>query len=467
MARPTIHRTQAECQAANVSNLPWVRHDFTWSMARSWLAGLPDGRGLNIAHEAVDRHAGGPLRDKVALRCPHPGSPPDELSFEDLRRRTDRFANVLAGSAPGRGVRVCTLLPPGADLVVAALGTVKCGGVLAPLPAATGPDGVRARLLLAGAAVLVTTPQLYERTVSPVRDAVPGLRHVLVTGDGTPPAGTAGLAAEMARAGDRFEIPPTDPGQLAVLQFTDGGSGRPEGVAHVHEAVVAQHATARFALDLRPEDVYWCTADPGRGGGTAYSFVAPLSVGSTVVLDAGEPDARRWCTQLQRQRVTVWYTTAPGVRMLMEHGDPAAGCDLSELRLVASTGGPLPPQAVLWGRTALGRAVQDTWSQAETGAIMISNFAGVDLRPGSMGFPVPGVEAALLAPGAGASRLIEAPDRVGELALRAGWPSMFRGYLRDADRYARRFSGGWYRTGDLARRDADGYHWFAGRAGHG
>ncbi|UWZ59608.1 AMP-binding protein [Dactylosporangium aurantiacum] len=433
-------------------------------MARSWLSGLPDGRGLNIAHEAVDRHAGGPLRDKVALRCLGPGSPPVELTYEDLRRRTNRFAGALAALGIDRGGRVFTLLPRGLDLVVAALGTVKCGGVSAPLSAACGPDEVRARLVLGAAAVLVTTPQLYERTVAPVRDAVPGLRHVLVTGDGAPPPGTSRLDAALAEAGDRFEIPPTDPGQTALLQFTAGTSGRAKGTVHVHEAVVAHHATARFALDLRPEDVFWCTADPGCGIATSYGIVAPLSVGATVVVDTGRFDARRWCSQLQAQRVTVWYTTAAAVRMLMRHGDPAAGCDLSALRLVASTGGPLEPEAVRWGLATLGHPVQDTWWQTETGAIMISNFAGLDLRPGSMGFPVPGIEAALLAPGGGAVRVVDAPDEVGELALRAGWPSMFRGYLHDEPRYARCFAAGWYRSGDLARRDADGYYWFAGRS---
>jgi acetyl-CoA synthetase len=296
---------------------------------------------------------------------------------------------------------------------------------------------------------------------------------VLIAGGGPIPPGTISLNAALAAASTDFDIPRTEPADMALLHFTSGTTGKPKGAVHVHEAVVAHHATAGFALDLHPGDVFWCTADPGWVTGTSYGIIAPLTHGATLVTDAGEFDAKRWYTILSDQHVTVWYTAPTALRMLMRYGtELAREYDLSALRLVASVGEPLNPEAVVWGVEALGLPVHDNWWQTETGAIMISNYAAMDIRPGSMGKPLPGVEAALLRQGEdgraqvtdGHVDVITAPDVEGELALRPGWPSMFRGYLHDPDRYAEAFAGGWYLTGDLARRDADGYFWFIGRA---
>jgi acetyl-CoA synthetase len=321
--------------------------------------------------------------------------------------------------------------------------------------------------------VLITTPEFYERKVAPVRDRLPELRHVLVTGEGPAPPGTQSLTIELDGAGDRYDVHPTRPDDMALLHFTSGTTGKPKGAVHVHEAVVAHHVTAAWALDLRSDDVFWCTADPGWVTGTSYGIIAPLTHGATVLVDAEEFEARRWYANLADHRVTVWYTAPTALRMLMRHGpELARQYDLSALRHVASVGEPLNPEAVVWGEQALGHPVHDNWWQTETGAIMISNFPGVEIRPGSMGLPMPGVEVALLERGEdgmarvidGVATPIEAADVVGELAVRRGWPSMFRGYLHDDERYAKCFAGDWYLTGDLARRDADGYHWFVGRA---
>jgi acetyl-CoA synthetase len=471
MRHATIRRTPRERRSANLSIYPWVRHDFTWAHARDWLSGLPGGAGLNIAHEAVDRHVG-EHGDRVALRCLDRHGGVEEITYAGLAARSSRFAHVLADLGVAPGQRVFTLLDRGPDLYTVALGTWKYTAVLAPLFSAFGPQPVRERLARGDGVVLVTTPALYRRRVAPIRDTLPGLRHVLVTGDEAPPPGTASLAAALAGASDRFAIPPTDPQAMALLHFTSGTTGAPKAAVHVHEAVVAHHATATFALDLHDGDVYWCTADPGWVTGTSYGIVAPLTHGLTVVVDAGDFDARRWYGILAEQRVSVWYTAPTALRMLMRHGDDlAARYDLSALRHVASVGEPLNPEVVEWGARVLGRPVHDTWWQTETGAIMIANFAGVDIRPGSMGLPVPGIEAAVLQRGPGGrARLVDGHVRpvpageVGELALRAGWPSMFRGYLHEPERYAACFADGWYLSGDLARRDAGGYLWFVGRA---
>jgi acetyl-CoA synthetase len=468
-----IRKPDTDRAGANLVDYARVRNEFTWARARGWLSGLPGGTGLNIGYEAADRHAAGERRDAVALRFLGRHDLVTDVTYGELARQTSRFANLLDGLGVGRGDRVFSLLGRGPELYQTALGTLKHTSVYSPLFSAFGPQPVRQRLALGDALVLVTTPELYQNRVAPIRDTVPGLRHVLVTGDGPPPPGTTSLNRALAAVDDRFVVPPTDPREMALLHFTSGTTGRPKGAVHVHEAVVAHHATARFALDLHPDDVFWCTADPGWVTGTSYGIIAPLTLGATVIVDAAEFEARRWYRNLAEQRVTVWYTAPTALRMLMRHGvELPASHDLSGLRYVASVGEPLNPEVVVWGQRALGRAIHDNWWQTETGAIMISNYAGMEVRPGSMGRPMPGVEVAVLERGDdgrarvvdGEVRPIDEPDVEGELALRPGWPSMFRGYLHDDAGYAGCFVGGWYRTGDLARRDPDGYYWFVGRA---
>ena len=449
-----------------------TRSSFNWVQARGLLDGLPGG-GLNMAHEAVDRHATGPRANVVALRFIDRTGATSELTYRELRARTDQFAAALQTLGIGAGDAVCTLLGRAPELYVTALGTLKNGSVYCPLFPAFGPEPVRERLSLGEVRVLVTSTEAYKRKVAPFRDDLPALKHVLLTGDGPFPPDTASLDAVLAQADDTFEIARTMPEDPALLHFTSGTTGKPKGALHVHEAVVAHHATSAFALDLRPGDIFWCTADPGWVTGTSYGIIGPLTRGVTVVTDAGDFDSRRWYQILAEQRVTVWYTAPTAIRMLMRSGsDLPAQYDLSALRHVISVGEPLNPEAVVWGEKALGLPIHDTWWQTETGAIMISNFPGMQIRPGSMGRPIPGVEATILQRGdEGRARVVDGEvsdvtdaDGVGELALRPGWPSMFRTYLNEEARYRKCFAGGWYLTGDLARRDADGYFWFVGRA---
>ncbi|MFD9890918.1 acetate--CoA ligase [Amycolatopsis sp. NPDC059027] len=454
---------------ANVTDYARARREFSWTAARSLLSGLPGG-GLNIAYEAVDRHAIGPHAAKTALRWVDRGDRTHELTYAELSERTNRFANLLRGLGVRTGDRVFTLLGRVPDLYVATLGTLKAGCVLSPLFSAFGPEPIRQRLNLGEGTVLVTTPALYRRKIRAIRAALPSLRHVLLTGDGEEP-GTIALAPALAAADPTFEIAVTAPDDPALLHFTSGTTGTPKGALHVHEAVLAHHVTARYALDLRAEDVFWCTADPGWVTGMSYGVLAPLTLGVTLISDEGDFDARRWYRVLAEQHVTVWYTAPTALRMLMRD-DREPGADLSALRFVASVGEPLNPEVVVWGERKLGLPVHDNWWQTETGAIMIANLAAEEIRPGSMGRPLPGVEAGLLERGEdGRARVIEgkvhevtAPGAEGELALRPGWPSMFRTYWGDPERYAAAFADGWYLTGDVARRDADGYYWFVGRA---
>jgi acetyl-CoA synthetase len=456
----------------NLTDYEAAVRDFSWSAARANIDGLPAGRGLNIAHEAVDRHANGALATHVAVRCVAKDGSVTKLTYADLRDQTNRFANLLCSLGIGKGDRVFSLLGRTPELYVAALGTLKNTSVFAPLFAAFGPEPIRDRLRIGDAKALVTTADLYQRRIAPIRDSLPGLERVLIVGAGGEPK-TISMTEGLAAASPEFEIPRTDAGDMALLHFTSGTTGKPKGAVHVHEAVVAHYATSAFALDLRPGDVYWCTADPGWVTGTSYGIIAPLTHGLTVISDVGDFDAKRWYQVLADQKVTVWYTAPTAIRMLMRHGpELASGYDLSSLRFIASVGEPLNPEAVVWGAEALGLPIHDNWWQTETGAIMISNFAAMEIRPGSMGRPLPGVTAGLLEQGEdGRARVtggrvteITKPGVQGELALRPGWPSMFRGYLHAPERYAEAFADGWYLTGDVARRDEDGYYWFVARA---
>lgn len=451
------------------------RKSFTWEEARSALEGLPGGRGLNIAHEAVVRHAKGARRDHVALRCVDRHGGRLEVTYAELDERSNRFANVLAALGVQAGERVFALMPRTADLYVVAMGTLKHRSVLCPLFAAFGPEPICQRLELGGGRVLVTTPTLYRHKVAGIRDRLPELRHVLLVGGGSDaaaPDGALDLDALLNAAGRDYEIEPTNPEDMALLHFTSGTTGTPKGAVHVHDAVVSHHATGRIALDLHADDVFWCTADPGWVTGTSYGIISPLVHGVTAIVDEGDFDAERWYHVLESEAVTVWYTAPTALRMLMQAGASMAKThDLSRLRFIASVGEPLNPEVVVWGQDVLGLPIHDNWWQTETGGIMIANYACMAIRPGSMGRPLPGVEATVLTRGEegkiaigddGAA--VEAPvGQQGELALRPGWPSMFRGYLGSPERYQACFVGGWYLSGDLARRDEDGYFWFVGR----
>jgi acetyl-CoA synthetase len=424
---------------------------------------LPGG-GLNIAHEAVDRHAAGSRRDKIAIRWIGRDGARRDLTYGDLRSETSRFANLLRTLGVAKGDVVAAVAGRLPALYIAALGTLKSGGVFTPLFSAFGPDPLQARLRIAAARVVVTTEALYRRKIEPIRARLPHLEHVLLI-DGPAAPGTRALSSLLEAASPQFTIPRTTPEDLALLHFTSGTTGTPKGAMHVHDAVVAHYVTAKFALDLHPDDVFWCTADPGWVTGTSYGIIAPLTHGVTMIVDESDFDADRWYRILEAERVNVWYTAPTAIRMLMKAGaDLARGRNLRALRFAGSVGEPLNPEAVTWSVDAIGQPFHDNWWQTETGGIMIANFAAMDIRPGSMGRPLPGVEAAVITRTNGGVTVVDEPDIEGELALRAGWPSMFRGYLGDEPRYRRCFANGWYLTRDVVRRDRDGYFWFIGRA---
>jgi acetyl-CoA synthetase len=441
---------------------------FSWPAARSELSGMPGGH-LNIACEAVDRHVQAHRGGWRAARFIDRDWRQTDVTYEDLHSSCCRFGDVLLSLGIARGECVATLLGRTPELFTVVLGTIRLGRVCCSLFSAFGPEPLKTRLQLGHTRLLVTSEDLYRRKVAPIRNALPELRHILLVREQSArelPPGTTDFTQLMKAASGTCAAVPTRDDEVALLHFTSGTTGKPKGVTLTHAAVIAQHVTSKLVLDLHPQEVYWCTADPGWVTGIAYGVIGPLTRGVTLIVDREEFDPQRWYRILAEQHVNVWYTAPTAIRMLMKAGTALARATAyPDLRLMLSVGEPLNGEAVIWGVEAFGMPFHDTWWQTESGAIMIANFAACDVLPGSMGRAIPGVEARVVRrlPG-GTIEVIDSPDDVGEIALRPGWPSMFSGYLGEDERYRAAFVDGWYLAGDLARRDGDGYFWFIGRA---
>lgn len=456
----------------NLVDYDSARAGFDWAALPNLCADMGSGR-CNIAYAAVDRHAEGPLASRVALRF-LPARSWDgaistrTLTYAELARHTRKFTNVLRALGVSKGHRVFTLLGRCSELYISVLGALRAGCVVSPLFSAFGPEPIETRMALGEADVLVTTATLYRRKIAAIRAQLTTVRLCVVVddvGDGGEISDTIDFWRWMRAADDRAPIEATSADDPALLHFTSGTTGMPKGALHVHGAVSMHYLTGLYALDLHPDDIYWCTADPGWVTGMSYGVIAPLLHGVTSVVDEAEFDAERWYQILQDQMVTVWYTAPTAIRMLIKAGPDLAGrFSFPALRFVASVGEPLNPEAVWWGKRVLGLPIHDNWWQTETGGIMIANTPAFDIKPGSMGRPLPGVDACVVRRDEqGNVAVIEEPGVEGELALRPEWPSMFRGYLHQEDRYRACFANGLYLTGDMVKRDADGYFWFVGR----
>ncbi|PND59549.1 acetate--CoA ligase [Mycobacterium sp. ENV421] len=464
-----IHKGDGDLKVTpNLVDYAQTRASFRWSDVPDLCAAMGQG-GCNIAYAAVDRHAEGSDADRTALRfiADIPDSPElttHDISYAELGRLSRRFTNVLRGLGIGKGDRVFVIMGRVPELYTTMLGALRNGSVVSPLFSAFGPEPIATRVNIGSADVLVTTAAIYKRKIAKIRGELTSVKHVLVVGDDI--EGTENFHRLMAAVGDDAPIEHTTADDPSLLHFTSGTTGTPKGAQHVHGAVAMHYITGRYALDLHAGDIYWCTADPGWVTGTSYGIIAPLLHGVTSIIDEAEFDAQRWYRILQDEQVTVWYTAPTAIRMLIKAGpELPAQYHFPHLRFIASVGEPLNAEAVWWGKRVLGLPIHDNWWQTETGGIMVANTPAFDIKPGSMGRPLPGVDACVVhRDDSGAVTVIDEPDVEGELALRVGWPSMFRAYLNQDERYRNSFAGDLYLSGDLVKRDADGYLWFVGRA---
>ena len=432
-------------------------------------AGDGDGAAMNLVHCLLDRHLAEGRSDRPALRWLGHRHVRRDITYGELNEQAARAACVLRDHGVEPGDVVAVMLPRIPELYIAALGAWKVGAVFCPLFASFGPGPVKSRLEVGRAKVLIASDSLYARKVAGNRALLSDLATVLLVGeDGAATQGCDDgcadfrqlLAAADPARGGTDAIGPDAP---AWLHFTSGTAGIPKGALHAHRAASPLRDSGRTVFGLRPDDVYWCTAEPGWITATAYGIVAPLANGCAIIVDNAEFDPRRWYSILRDDAVTAWYTTPTAIRMMMRYGAALArSYRRNVLRVAASCGEPLNAEAVAWGERAFGVPFRDSWWQTETGAITIANLPDAS-RPGSMGRALPGFDVAVADCATADLRFIDEPDRPGELVVRADCPSLFTGYLGEDGRPMETFTDGWYRSGDLVRRDADGFFWFLGR----
>ncbi len=450
----------------NVQDYNTLYNSFDWNKECSQLNGLPDNQGINIAFEAIERHACSHLKNTVALRWIKKDNSVQDFTYNDLHHLTSKFANVLNTLGIQKGERVFSFTGRIPELYITALGTLKKTAVYCPLFSVFGPEPVWQRLSKGDAKILVTTRIQYEKKIMAIWDKLPALQYILLTDiEEHISDNVLSFSKLMEASALEFIIPPTSPDDPALLHFTSGTTGMPKGALHVHNAVLTHYITGKYVLDFHEGDSYWCTADPGWVTGTSYGIISPFVNGVTNIIDEEEFDAVRWYTILQNQKVNIWYTAPTAIRRLMRLTiQPREQFNLENLRLILSVGEPLNPEAVIWAQKTFGVPILDNWWQTETGGIMMANYRSMPVRPGSMGKPLPGVHAAIAEETADGLSFISEPDKSGHLVLKKGFPSLFRTYLHEEERYNKCFRGDWYMSGDLAKKDADGYFWFVGRA---
>lgn len=441
-------------------NLEEASRDFNWDDMKDTLETFEDGK-MNVAWNVIDVHAKSERRNRIALIFEGGDGNVEEYTFGDMANLSNKFANVLKKLGVERQERVFYFLSRSPELYVSFLGTLKAGAIAGTMFPAFGEDALRDRLLDSGAKVLVTEERLKER-VYKVRDQLPDLKHIIVVKDGADISkGEICFNTEMAQASSEFEIVKMDPEEYSFMLYTSGTTGKPKGVVHAHGAIVQQYLSTRWVLDLQDDDIYWCTADLGWVTGVVYGLLGPWACGVTQVGHGGRFKPETWYRIIQNYKVTVWYTAPTAIRMLMASGDDLPGqYDLSSLRHLCSVGEPLNPEGVKWSIEVLGHPFHDTWWQTETGSILITNYASMPIKFGSMGKPFPGIEVAIL--GEDGNALPQGDE--GDLAIKPGWPSMMRTIWRNEKKFNEYFRNGWYITGDTAAIDSDGYVWYVGRA---
>ncbi|KXI66284.1 acetate--CoA ligase [Bacillus cereus group sp. MYBK77-1] len=433
------------------ANFNWeeVNKNFTWNET---------GR-VNMAYEAIDKHAKSDRKNKVALYY-QDGSRKEKYTFKEMKDFSNKAGNVLKNYGDvEKGDRVFIFMPRSPELYFALLGAVKLGAIVGPLFEAFMEGAVRDRLEDSEAKVLITTPELLERV--PLND-LPALKTVFLVGDNVEEGGkTVAFNPLFEQASKELHIEWLGREDGLILHYTSGSTGKPKGVLHAQNAMVQHYQTAKWVLDLKEDDVYWCTADPGWVTGTAYGIFAPWLVGASNVILGGRFSPEAWYEALQDYGVTVWYSAPTAFRMLMGAGqDAIKKYDLSQVRHVLSVGEPLNPEVIRWGMNAFGLRIHDTWWMTETGGQVICNYPCMEIRPGSMGKPIPGVKAAIVD-----NEGNEVPPyTMGNLAIGKGWPAMMRGIWNNKQKYESYFMpGDWYVSGDSAYMDEDGYFWFQGR----
>ncbi|MBM3283113.1 acetate--CoA ligase [Candidatus Gottesmanbacteria bacterium] len=444
----------------NLANYQSTSHNFSWEKAsKSELTWLEDGK-INAAYNAVDRHLGTFRKNKIALYWEGASGETQKYTFEELTNLSNRFGNYLKDLGVIRGDRVFIFLPRIPYLYISFLGILKIGAIAGTLFSAFQEQALFDRLDNSQAKILITNNELSQR-IKNIRKKLPHLKHIILVDQ-------LGFSDELDQYSSSLHIARMDKEEYAFMLYTSGTTGKPKGVVHKHLAILSEHVTAKFVLDLHDEDTYWCTADPGWVTGIAYEILGSWSNGVASVVYEGRFDAEKWYQIIEKYKISIWYTAPTAIRMLMaKEMSLIKKHDLSSLRHLLSVGEPLNPEAIRWGIRAFGLPFHDTWWQTETGAICIANYPCLDIKIGSMGKPIPGITAEIIDD---KGKILPAGQE-GNLALLPGWPSMMKTIWRRPEKYKSYFlpskvisRNSWYISGDRARKDKDGYFWFIGRA---
>ncbi len=437
--------------------------NFDWSISEKEL-GYKDGDIINIGWYCSDRICELGKGDKDALLWEGMGGVQKKYTYNELRLASNTIADFLTGLGIKNEDRVCLFMDKIPELYIGMIGILKTGAIALPLFSAFGDDSLFVRLNNAEATAIITQRKHIAK-VRKIIDKMPYLQHIIVVDyDGKHPLREreVSFSLEEATPVEHYEIYPTKAESPSVLHYTSGTTGQPKGVKHVHYSLISQYLTARWVLDIQENDIYWCTADPGWVTGTSYGIIGAFACGATqCVLDSGF-SAEAWYKFIEKYKITVWYSAPTAIRSLMKAGDDIIkNFDMSSLRHLISVGEPLNAEAVNWSHKVFGLQFHDSYWQTETGSIMITNYPGMKIKPGSMGRPFPGITATLLDPDT--FEEITQPNKAGLIAFRPGWPSMMRGFWNNEDAYKKKFVNGWYLPGDRSTLDMDGYFWFIGR----
>lgn len=437
--------------------------DFDWSIAEKELDYQP-GQVINIGWYCSDRICRMGKADKQALIWEGSTGAEKRYTYDDIRLLSDSIGQYLCDLGIQPEDRVCLFMDKVPELYIGFLGILKIGAIAQPLFSAFGDESLLVRLENAQTKAIITQKK-HAPKVRKILAQLPWLKYMIIVDQDTgKPLQEREVAMNMEElpAAETFQIYPTKAESPSVLHYTSGTTGQPKGVKHVHYSLISQYLTAKWVLDLRDDDIYWCTADPGWVTGTSYGIIGAFSNGVTqCVLDSGF-SAESWYRFIGKHRITMWYSAPTAIRSLMKAGDEIVKkFDLSSLRHLASVGEPLNSEAVIWSEKVFGKPFLDTYWQTETGSIMISNYPGMKIKPGSMGKPFPGITATVIDPEK--YEPFAEPGKIGLIAIRPGWPSMMRMYWNNEETYHNKFRNGWYLPGDRSSIDSEGYFWFVGR----
>ena len=448
---------------SNIGSYEEKLKNFSWSVAEKELE-YKDGDIINIGWYCSDRICLRGHGEKMALLHEDFSGNEKKYTFNDIRLAGNTIGSFLRNLGIKNEDRVCLFMDRIPELYLSFLGVLKIGAVVQPLLSAVGEESLHVRLENAGTRAIITQRKHLPK-VRKIIDRLPSLEFIIVVDyNKAKPLekNEVAFSLEESEPVEHMEIYPTRAESPSVLHYTSGTTGQPKGVKHVHYSLISQYLTTKWVLDLQDDDIYWCTADPGWVTGTSYGIIGPWSLGITqCVLDSGF-SAQAWYKFIEKYRISMWYSAPTAIRSLMKAGDELIkGFDLSCLRHLASVGEPLNSEAVIWSQKVFGKPFLDTFWQTETGSIMITNFPGMKVKPGSMGKPFPGIEAVVL--DMKTFEPLKEHGKMGLIAIKPGWPSMMRMYWNNEEKYREKFVNGWYLTGDRSSIDSEGYFWFVGR----